>query len=233
MIKMVACGELQDTHTRPQTSDSQFRYVWAPKHSQINRKNTNPNQNSNNYYYHTNNDSSEEFVFPSQYKNMEEGYGGLSGMVDDAPFKLPENDTIIRTAHQLSRLASRNSSRVAAMEGAKGLSVLAKEKVRNDDINKTLGQKLREYTMQDAKSKRQRSASLNLPRSTRNIGGQSSAAVKKGRSRSVNSEGSEERRDRLPTIPGPVNVSVTKETIPKGGSGSARLRYTSHWGGEA
>ena len=102
------------------------------------------------------------------------------------------------------------------------------EKARDENLNKKIGKQLKEYATQ---GKRQRSASLSLPKqSSVGLGG---AAPKRSRSRSVTSG----IKDRLPPVrgPGPVNVSVTKEKIQGGGagggggSGSARLRYTSHW----
>jgi hypothetical protein len=203
MIKMAACGEFGDFPTRPQTSDSQFCYVWAPKNSQSERGvNHHAPQDGEsaayNYPYH-------------QSRHLEEKVGGLSGPPDDSPFKLPENDTIIQTAHRLSRLASRNSTRTGMEGGRKGL-----DRQPDDDIDKLLAQQVSQHSM---KSKRQRSASLHLPSPN---GGQRVKTVRRARSRSVG------RQDNLPPIP--VKVSVTKETVHgKPGSGSARLRYTSHW----
>ena len=211
MIKMAAFGELGDFPTRPQTADSRFRYVWAPRQSQS-KGHVNPRAPQGR--------ETEEYSYPYQSKHLEEKIGGLSDPVDDAPFKLPENDTIIRTAHQLSRLASRNGAR-AGMEG--GMLPTDKAKGQTDDINKLLAQKMSQHSV---KNKRQRSASLNLPTPNRQGKGQHFQSVKRARSRSVQSAGS--KQDFLPPIP--TKVSVTKETI-RGGSatGSARLRYTSHW----
>lgn len=234
MIKMVACGELQDFPSRPHTSDSsQVRFVWAPQWSQI------PS-----HLPHEQGGWGHDHHAPSQYQQQQqerqrvedEGYqyGGLEGDLGDAPFKLPSNDTIIRTAHQLSRLASRNTSRqdvtamATSLEGTKGLN----GKGKSDDVNRMLGQKLKEYATGEGKVRRQRSASLNSPHKG-GVAGGGGATNKRGRSRSVSSGGV---KDRLPPLraPGPVNVSVTKETIQGGGSrGSARLRYTSHWKAEA
>lgn len=222
MIKMAACGELPLLATRPQTSDSQFRYVWAPEKSQLKNSNTTHDRGEDG-----------DFNFPYQRRQWEEKVGGLSDPPeDDAPFKLPANDTIINTAHRLSRLASRNSSRAGGMEegGMKGL--LAMEKVlkrqNGDDVSKLLAQKLNQQHA--GRNKRQRSASLNLPDpSGGQVKGQHSKGMKRTRSRSVHSGGNSKSHDALPSI-GPVKVSVTKETIHGGSSGNARLRYTSHWG---
>lgn len=212
MIKMAACGELGDFPTRPQTADSKFRYVWAPQQSQGEGP-ANPHASKER--------ESEEYSYPYRSKHFEEKIGGLADPAEDAPFKLPENDTIIRTAHQLSRLASRNGAR-AGMEG--GLPLKDKAKGQNDDINKLLAQKMSQYSV---KNKRQRSASLHhLPAPNGQGKGQHFQTVKRARSRSVQSAGG--RQDFLPPIP--TKVSVTKETIHGGSAtGSARLRYTSHW----
>lgn len=215
MIKMAACGELGGFPTRPQTAESQYRYVWAPMRSQSDGPHA------------TQDGESKEFSFPYQSRQLEENAGGLADPVDDAPFKLPENDTIIRTAHQLSRLASRNSSRAGMEGGLKGL--ITKDKVKGqtgEEINKLLTQKMSQHV---AKIKRQRSASLHIPVPNEQVRGQHSRGVKRARSRSVQSGGGDvSRKNFLPSIP--VKVSVTKETIHGGsGGGSARLRYTSHW----
>ena len=206
MIKMAACGEFQELTSRPNTASTQARYVWAPKKSH-----THKNKKANIY------SDIPQDKNPPSYPLNQGGYyedkqpGGLTGEpIEDAPFKLPENDTIIRTAHQLSRLASRNSSRAA---GATGLTGLEKE----GDINKLLAQKLSEKKQN---SKRQRSATLPLP-TKQGKGVWQKDGVQRSRSRSVS-------RDRLPPIPNKGKSSITKETIGEG-SGSARLRYTSHW----
>ena len=212
MIKMAACGELQELSSRPHTSDSHVRYIWAPKRSQLTKHPPRYSQ------------SAEGRGNEGYYQGYEEAYGGLSEGIEDAPFKLPDNDTIIRTAHQLSRLASRNGTRSASgIEGVNGSNRPSKEKAQDDHVNKLLGQKLKEYANQGSANKRQRSASLSVDNKR---AGQSSARPKRARSSSLNSG----IKDRLPPIraPGPVNVSITKEKI-QGGSGSARLRYTSHW----
>ncbi len=206
MIKMAACGEFQDFTSRPHTADSQTRYIWAPK-----RSHTHYNRKAHTYHR----DRVVEPTYQNQGEVMYdlEKLGGLSGEVmEDTPFKLPKNDTIIRTAHQLSRLASRNSSRASAT-GLAGLE-------EDADINKVLAQKLSKN--KSGRVKHQRSATLPLPSSKLSKGVGQGAGVQRSRSRSVS-------RDRLPPIPGKGKGSVTKETIRGGGSGSARLRYTSHW----
>ena len=209
MIKMATLGEFQDLSSRPCTSDSKTRYVWAPKRSHTHNK-MDPSAYPGSYY-------GQDVVDP-QYRAPQvgggEGYyegtlgGGLTGeVIEDAPFKLPENDTIVRTAHQLSRLASRNSAR----GGGVGVGL-----DKDADISKILGQKLNEN---GGRVRRQRSATLPLPAKPGKGAGQGSG-VRRSRFRSVS-------RDRLPPIAAGKG-SVTKETI-MGGSGSARLRYTSHW----
>lgn len=220
MIKMAACGELQDSillPTRPQTADSQIRYVWAPGNSL--QKKSNPS--------HNNQGATSDAPYES--RKQEEQYGGLHESMGDAPFKLPENDTIVRTAHQLSRLASRNSSRGPA-EGMKGLNLFSKERggAGGDNGNKMLAQKLKEHAQG---VRRQRSASLTLPDPAKLIRDQS-VSVKRKRSKSMQLSGGSRKGEggtrRLPPIH--VKASVTKESINGGSSGSGpRLRYTSHW----
>ena len=200
---------------RPHTTDTQIRYVWAPDLSQPQGR--------------THNEESTKYNYPYQNREWEEKVGGLSDPAGDeaAPFKLPENDTIVRTAHQLSRLASRNSSRA---DGMKGLTNFPKGKGHDDEIDKLLAQKLNKYSVVgDKKQQRQRSTSLNIPTPNGQIRGQASAAVKRTRSKSLQS-GSGIRvcgnQSRLPPI---GKASVTKETIEGGVGGAPRLRYTSHW----
>lgn len=227
MIKMAACGELQDTsliHTRPYTTDSQIRYVWAPELSQP----------SKNPHGHAHNEDSAKFDFPYQKREWEEKVGGLSDSAGDeaAPFKLPENDTIVKTAHQLSRLASRNSSRAVIMDGMKGLANFPRIKGQDDQIDKMLAQKLNEYSMTgDRKQERQRSSSLNLPTPNGQVRGQALAAVKRARSKSLQGGSGIQvcgKQSRLPPISS-GKASVTKENIVGGEGGAPRLRYTSHW----
>lgn len=227
MIKMAACGELQDSSLfdkRPHTSDSQVRYVWAPENSQQQQNSAN---NGYNYYNNSDNSNNEDINFPYQSHAWEEKVGGLADPANEtAPFKLPENDTIVRTAHQLSRLASRNSSRADGKGGVvKGLmNIKGGTKGRSDggEIDRLLAQTLNQQNVMAAKIKRQRSASLTLPTPPRAQG----KGQKRVRSRSVNADG---KREILPPI-GPAKASVTKETIQDGGkTSSARLRYTSHW----
>lgn len=207
MIKMTACGEFQDLSTRPNTaSNIQTHYVWAPK-----RSHTHDNKKSHTYSDDYRNHGDEPYYQKEWERYDVEKLGGLSGeMMEDPPFKLPENDTIIRTAHQLSRLASRNSSRASTT----GLTSLEKDA----DINKVLAKKLNE---KNGRGKRQRSATLPLPTNKHSKGAGHGAGVQRARSRSVS-------REILPPIPN-GKASITKETITGGGSGSARLRYTSHW----
>lgn len=217
MIKMAACGELNQVSTRPHTSDSQSRYVWAPDK---NHKNTKKKP-------YWNGEEEAEFNFP--YRNQDCDMGGLNDMEEEVSFKLPANDTIVKTARQLSRLASRNSSRRSTSGEINFPPTHTLSGGGGSDINTKLGHQLNATSQNKQATKRQRSASLHLPTLTNHTKGKASKRI---RSLSEHSGAPGSRSG--PTAP--VKVSITKETIHGGGGGggrgggSARLRYTSHWG---
>ena len=210
---MAACGELPDSfHSRPRTSESrEYCYVWAPNKSHTHTKKS----------HYSNQNNNTEFNFPYQSQEQEQTIGGLQEADDDLPFKLPANDTIVRTARQLSRLASRNGSRSAREVGDL-------YQVEAHDINKKIAEKLKD-PVNDKVIRRRRSASLNMPTSTHhhNTKGESTS-LKKTRSRSMHAKLPAAAEANYP--PAPVKVAVTKESIHGTGErGSSRLRYVSHW----
>ncbi len=156
-------------------------------------------------------------------------YTGLYDTDDNVPFKLPDNDTVIKTARQLTNLASRQGSRCGTANSMfRGLS--AKEplspsrkaqQAMAENLSKSTSEQLQSYLQKHSREKHSRSASLSGPMATRPI-------VKRPRSRSAATVGSTATANYPPA---PVKLTVTKERLrDSGGSRQAtgKLQYTSH-----
>lgn len=214
MIKMVASGELQDPSTfsssRPQTSESQVRYIWYPAKSQP--KKANKNQVIN---------EQEELRFPSLMKKDDRSQveGGLCEM-EKLPQNFPKNDSIIRTALNLSRQASRDRSRA----GPGMLGHASKEIGMEQLVKRWQGE-----SAEVKKHPHRRSASLNIPTSSGHIRSTLARSSALQRVKSLTTPTGGRVNDKVQLPPPPVKVHITKETLHPGSSGSARLRYTSHW----
>ena len=217
MIRMAATGELGTNQTpRPQTSDSHIQYIWAPSKSQTRKP-------RHEYSYLS---DDEDFEFSLNEGDAEKDQGSLEG----ASFKFPEHDTVIKTARQLSNLASRQSSR-----GERGVGPgWSHQHHHHKDV--TDEARLAKIAAQLASSRSQqshgsrghhvRSASLSGPTLT----GNRKTSSRRSRSKSANAPVNT-FADSYP--PPPVKVHVTKETIRGSTAGNssrkAKLRYTSHW----
>ena len=210
MIRMSATGELEGTSVRdPKASEQDFRYIWAPGNSQA--------QYSDHYSYLQ---SDDEFDFDTHEDTKKANHFG-AGLQDpepqNAPFKFPEHDTVIKTARQLSSLASRQSSRTE--RHLQGMSEMGIPQ-RNAYSEPRVTQGGRQHY---------RSASFagNGPALTGNFKSKSY----RPRSRSANAPVGRKDNNMEQYPPPPVRVSVSKENIhtSKPGSARARLRYTSHW----
>ena len=196
-------------NTSPQSKpsdQSDVRYVWAPGNSHAEHSS----------YLQ----SDDEFDFDHEiYRDAT--HGDAAGLQDpepfQPPFKFPEHDTVIKTARQLSSLASRQSSRAERLQhlqtmGEMGLGMPQ----RNPGLEHVRVCPSREHP---------RSASLSGPMPTGNFKSKSH----RPRSRSANAPIRQKDAEQYP--PPPVRVSVSKENIQVGkpGSGRPTLRYTSHW----
>ena len=197
MIKMAATGEFDGTNSAQSKTPEQgdFRYVWAPSNSQ-------PEQSD----YHSYLQSDDEFDF----EQIPRGAGLHDSELPPAPFKFPEHDTVIKTARQLSSLASRQSSRAERIHHLQNMGEMGTSQQRNA---------YPEYRQHP------RSASLCGPVPTGNFKSKSH----RPRSRSANTPVGRRETEQYP--PPPVKVSISKENIKVGtpNSARARLRYTSHW----
>ena len=209
MIRMAATGELEGANVHdPKASEQDFRYVWAPGNSQA--------QYSDHYSYLQ---SDDEFEFETQQDSNRANQFG-AGLQDpeppNAPFKFPEHDTVIKTARQLSNLASRQSSR--AERHLQEISEMGMpHRSTYSEPRATLGG-------------RQHSRSASFTGNGPALTGNFKSKSHRTRSRSANAPiGHRDNVDQYP--PPPVRVSVSKENIQMGkpGSARARLRYTSHW----
>ncbi len=156
---------------------------------------------------------------------------GLYDVDDSPPFKLPENDTVIKTARQLSNLASRQGSRCGTANVMfKGLS--AKEPPspsRNaqlamaENLSKSTSEQLQSYLKKHNREKHSRSASLSGPVAIK-------PTSKRPRSRSTTAGSNTANYP-----PAPVKLTVTKERLRDGGGSrqmTAKLQYTSHCGSQ-
>lgn len=206
---MTATGELDGANTHSQASEQDFRYVWAPGHSQTGH--------SDHYSYLQ---SDNEFDFDMQEEASREK-PVVAGLHDSepspAPFKFPEHDTVIKTARQLSNLASRQSSRTERLHHFQDMSEMGMQQ-RNaySEPRKARGSRQHSH-----------SASFTGPAPTGNFKSNSY----RPRSRSANVPVGRKDVEQYP--PPPVRVSVSKENIQVGNPSSGRtmgkLRYTSHW----
>ena len=214
MIRMAATGEFDGAGSAQGKSSEQgdFRYVWAPGHSQQEQL------DQNSYLL-----SDDEFDFYHQLGGGDEGelQGQGAGLFDPepppAPFKFPEHDTVIKTARQLSSLASRQSSRAERIYLIQNgmTDVGASHKNGYSELKNT----------QRMSRNHPRSTSLSGPVPTGNV----KSSAHRPRSRSANAPVRQKDIDQYP--PPPVKVSVSKDNIQVGkpGSAKARIRYTSHW----
>ncbi len=167
----------------------------------------------------------------SLYNNGYTFCAGIYDTDDSIPFKLPDNDTVIKTARQLSNLASRQGSRSGTANSMfRGMS--AKEPLSPSrkaqltmakNLSKSTSEQLQSYLQKHSRDKHSRSASLSGPMETRPI-------IKRPRSRSATVGSTAANYP-----PAPVKLTVTKERL-RGGGGSqqatGKLRYTSHWGSQ-
>lgn len=206
---MAATGELEGMKAPQQRASNKddFRYIWAPGNSQTDQ--------AADYCSYLQCD--DDFDFDTmQYGGRRLG-GEVAGLHDSEsptdPFRFPEHDTVIKTARQLSSLASRQSSRAERMH-----------------YNQTIGdtgllQRNAHYDSRSGSRQHPRSLSLSGPVPTGNI----KSTASRSRSRSANAKVGQKDTDQFP--PPPVRVSVSKDNIQVGKPGSARvkLRYTSHW----
>ena len=215
---MVACGEIQCQPSnagspRPQTSDSQLQYTWYPEKSQMKKPSM---ANKKQVIY----EDDEEFSFPPLQKKKnnknEKEMGGMCEIEEKLP-NFPKSDNIIRTAMNLSRQASRGGRST----GPQSIFGQTKE----GGMEQLMSKWRKEVKSREEKVRaHRRSASLNTPM----LSGQArSSALQRVKSLTVPSGGGANERVQQP--PPPVKVRVTKEVIHPGNSGTARLRYTSHW----
>ena len=210
MIRMAATGELEGTGVRdPKASEQDVRYVWAPGNSQA-------APYSDHYSYLQ---SDDDFDFET---NKADPYYFGAGLQDpepqNVPFKFPEHDTVIKTARQLSNLASRQSSRAE-----RHLQEISEMGLPQRSV-------YLEPRVTPGGRQHSRSASLTYTGNGPSLTGNFKSKSHRSRSRSANAPvGRKDNMEQYP--PPPVKVSVSKENIQtsKSGSARARLRYTSHW----
>ena len=208
MIRMAATGEFDGANSAQSKASDQtdVRYIWAPENSQT--------EHSDHYSYLL---SDDEFDFDHETQT-DPTHAAAAGLQDAKPFqasfKFPEHDTVIKTARQLSSLASRQSSRAERLHHLQSEMAMPQRNAHPDP----------EYIVSRQHS---RSASLSGPIPTGNF--KSKSHRPRSRSRSANVPVG--RNDVRQYPPPPVRVSVSKENIQLGkpGSGKPKLRYTSHW----
>ena len=110
MIKMAACGELQDpsmltsASACPQTLDSQTCNIWCPAKSTPKYLHS-PNKNGTIY------EEEEDFNFPPLKKDDNKSQLGGLCEIEALPPNFPKNDSVICGALNLSRQASRDHSK--------------------------------------------------------------------------------------------------------------------------
>lgn len=213
MIRMATTGELEGMTTAQSKASEKddFRYIWAPGNSQTNGTD-----------HHSYLMSDDEFDFDQDPRGHTINRGMAAGLqdaeppLDPAPFKFPEHDTVIKTARQLSSLASRQSSRAERASYFQEAAGMPQQRGVHYEQKRSRGMG----------RPHPRSASLSGPVPTDIFKGK----VHRPRSRSANTPVRSREMEQYP--PPPVQVSVSKENINAGGkpgSGRARLRYTSHW----
>ena len=214
---MAATGELDSnpTVTRPQTHESQYRYVWTPTISQTRKSHMKKSHSSENVW--------DEVGWMGKGYNYSHAEGPENSQ-NDAPFKFPENDTVIKTARQLSNLASRQTSRTA-----KARSLDLSDFALGTDTGNTNRDKQLRFQSRKHHSK---SASLSGPMPT-GIDGPTTSRPRSVRSRTRSAmltPISQSLKSNATHPPLPVKISVTKERIRSGTpSGNPKLCYTSHW----
>ena len=153
---------------------------------------------------------------------------GLYDAPDNPPFKFPENDTIIKTARQLSNLASRQGSRCGTASAMR--RTLSKEPpspsraaqlAMADNLSKSTTDQLQSYLKKQSREKRTWSATLSGPTATK-------PNIRRPRSRSATAG--------VSYPPPPVKMTVSKAKLRDVGSAgagpTAKLQYTSHWGSQ-
>ena len=221
MIRMAATGEIDANppSTRPQTHESQYRYVWSPEQSHMRKTRA---RRSDPTHYFSDEETEFDFSYGESFKEQypdEEYY-------DTTAFKFPEHDTVIQTARQLANLASRQSSRGQRtrsfdMSEAKTHGFLSE--YGHQTQARPLSQRL---SSAHSQSRPQHSRSTSLSALSQTSTG--SARYRRARSKSATGPHTQGNDSKYP--PPPVRVSVTKEKLRDGAaSGKARLRYTSHW----
>ena len=215
MIRMAATGEIDANppSTRPQTHESQYRYVWSPEQSHT-RKSRARRSDPTHYF------SDEETELDFSYsENFQEQYPDEE-YPNTIAFKFPEHDTVIQTARQLANLTSRQSSRGQRTRSL-DMSVLSEGGHQMQARPLSHRSSLAHYQSRPHHS---RSTSLTAMGQTST----GSASHRRTRSRSATATHTQGNDPQYP--PPPVRVSVTKEKLRDGSaSGKARLRYTSHW----
>lgn len=214
MIRMAATGQLDSKAavTRPQTRESQYRYVWTPATSQTKKKT--PMRKSREEWDDTG------WMGKGYNHSATEEAGNLKS---DAPFQFPVNDTVVKRARQLSNQASRQTLRA--------------EKTRSLDLSTFVprigsanAERVKHSRIQSQRS-HSKSASLSGPMPTgianpatlkpRSVRPRTRSATLTPISRSLKS-------DTYP--PPPVRISVSREELHRGTpGGEPRRRYTSHW----
>ena len=213
MIRMAATGEFDGANVFSQSKasdQSDVRYIWAPDNSHA--------EHSEHYSYLQGDD---EFDFDHEmHRDATQCHGDAAGLQDPEPFqpsfKFPEHDTVIKTARQLSSLASRKSSRADRLHHLQNMGMGIPQGNPRPELEYVRGRPSREHP---------RSASLSGPMPTESFKRKSH----RPRSRSANVPVGRKGAEQYP--PPPVRVSVSKENIQVGkpGSGRPTLRYTSHW----
>lgn len=218
MIRMAATGEIDANppSTRPQTHESQYRYVWSPEQSHM-RKSRAQRSDPTHYF------SDEETEFDFSYgENFQEQYPDEE-YPNTTAFKFPEHDTVVQTARQLANLASRQSSR-----GQRTRSLDMSETKTHGFLSEG-GYQMQARPLSHRSSSAHHQSRPHHSRSTSLTAmGQTStgsASHRRARSRSATATHTDSQYP-----PPPVRVSITKEKLRDGSaSGKARLRYTSHW----
>lgn len=208
---MAATGEFDGASAGDHKANPEqdFRYVWAPGNSQA------PYSDHDSYLL-----SDDDFNYEAgEHANKVNQFA--AGLQDSdpqpsAPFKFPEHDTVVKTARQLSNLASRQSSRAGR---------------HLQEMGVPLGNAYHDLTIA-TKGSRQHSRSASATGSNGPVlMGNVRSKSHRPRSRSVNAPIGRKDNNMEGYPPPPVRVSVSKENIQtsKPGSARARLRYTSHW----
>ena len=216
MIRMAATGELDSkvAVTRPQTQESQYHYVWTPAFSQTRKT---PMRKSR--------DELDDTGWMGKgYNYCNSATERAGNFRSDAPYQFPENDSVIKTARQLSNPASRQTSRAQKTRSLDLSSFGPRTDAANADRDK--------HSRLHSRRSHSKSASLSGPMPT---GIANPAALKprsvRSRTRSATLTPISRSLKSSDTHPPPaVRICVSKEAIHRGTpSGKSRLRYTSHW----